>query len=163
MTTETIVLDPNQLQSTSTTSVTSSSGVPVRLSLSTLDVPRSLTITKEQGDFLRITFKYVDDEQATEHRVDESLTTFVGKNSGKVLGILLALSFANVQQVLQRLRKELDRELEGATKDNQRLNYKLIKNLLTEEPQITEEIARSLVTAGSSNPITEKGKPEQSG
>jgi len=163
VTTEPIVFDPNQLQSTSTTSVTSSSGVPVRLSLSALDVPRSLTITRERGNLLRIQFKYVDDEQATEHRADESLVTFVGKNSGKVLGILFGISFATAQQALQRVSKELDRELEGATKDNQRLNYKLIKKLLTEDPQITEEIARSIVAARASNPITEEDKPEQPG
>lgn len=145
MKTETIVFDPDQLQLRTMTSTTSSTGVPVRLSLSTFDVPRSVTIDDVAGGGLLIRFQYIDNEQATEHKTDESLTTLVGKNSGKVLGFILGLTAIPAQQIPQRLAYVVDRELANATKDNQKLNYSLIRALVTEKALLGDEIVKRFV------------------
>jgi hypothetical protein len=101
------------------------------LSPSVYDVPRSATIdVDELRDLLRVSFAYVDDEDAEEQALDEGLALELGKKSGKLLAFVLKLPAV---QIHARLAKGVDLQLARSIRDNQRLNLWLIKQALAKD------------------------------
>lgn len=105
--------------------------VPVMLSQSTFDIPTSLTIEPD-GGILRITFNYPDREEpeVRPRSGPGDLTFSLGKNSGKVLGLVVTRGAQNPHDITVRIAEGVDQEIGKATKANQRLNYKLILRLV---------------------------------
>lgn len=62
--------------------------------------------------------------------VDEELTVQLGKHSGKVLGFTVSLHVTRPREIIVRLVQAVDHELASARRDNQRLNYELIKRVV---------------------------------
>src|SRR5437867_12791960 len=84
---DTIQLDPRDLVAEAEHAVTRG-GVPVILSLSAFDVPRSVSVERDSARHtLRLTFQYVDNEQAVAETVNPDLIVWLGQNSGKVLAL----------------------------------------------------------------------------
>src|SRR5439155_12516273 len=83
-------LDPTELVTRSLRNVYVH-GVPISLSLSAFDVPQSMTVQEDVASGgIRITFRYLDDEQATQQRLTPQLTALIGKNSHKLLCFVVA-------------------------------------------------------------------------
>jgi hypothetical protein len=113
--------------------------VPVVLSLSAYDIPKSLSV-EPQGGELRITFNYVDHEEAIARRADHDLTVLVGKNSGKVLGFVVKPDARQPREITVRIVQGVDEQLRRvALRPNQRLNYRLIRRVVENklEPLLT--------------------------
>lgn len=107
------------------------SGVPVVLSLSTYDIPRSLAVGRDPSTRRwQIRFDYPDQEPPVDHLVDEELTVQVGKHSGKVLGFTVSAQITKPREITVRIVQGVDHELARAQRDNQRLNYELIKRVV---------------------------------
>jgi hypothetical protein len=105
--------------------------VPVILSLSAYDTPSSLNVENPGGGILRISFDYVDREARVARPVDDDLTVFVGKNSGKVLGFEVRRNARKPREIAVRIVEGVDAQLRSTTRPNQRLNYKLIKRVVS--------------------------------
>ena len=102
------------------------------VSPSPYDVPQFLTATlDEQTHTLLIAFGYPDEEDVSEQSVDSSLTVLKGKNSGKLLGFLIKGAPHAASEVTVRLVAGVEKQLEQATRDNQRLNYQIIKKVVS--------------------------------
>jgi hypothetical protein len=113
--------------------------VPVILSLSAYDIPNSLSV-EPQGGQLRITFNYVDQEEAIARSADHDLTVLVGKNSGKVLGFVVRPDARKAREITVRIVQGVDEQLRrAALRPNQRLNYRLIRRVVENklEPLLT--------------------------
>jgi len=125
---DTIQLDPHDLFAEAERTFTR--GVPVILSLSAFDVPRSVSVERDSARHtLRLTFQYVDNEEAVAETVNPDLIVWLGKNSKKVLA--LEVKGAPALDIQVRIVHGVDEQLRRATKDNQRLNYKLIRNVVS--------------------------------
>lgn len=113
--------------------------VPVILSLSAYDIPNSLSV-EPQGGQLRITFNYVDNEEAVARPADHDLTVLTGKNSGKVLGFVVKPDARKPREITVRIVQGVDDQLRrAALRPNQRLNYRLIRRVVENklEPLLT--------------------------
>jgi hypothetical protein len=123
----TVTLTPQELLSNSLTMARGQ--IPVILSLSAYDVPSSFTV-RPHGDRVQITFNYVDHEESVDHVVDQDLTVRLGRNSGKVLAFLVKPKH-EPQEIIVRIVEGVDQQIQRATRPNQRLNYELIKRLVS--------------------------------
>jgi len=104
--------------------------VPVVLSLSAYDIPKSVSADL-QGGQLRITFNYVDNEESVARPADHDLTVLVGKNSGKVLGFVVKSDARKPREITVRIVQGVDEQLRrAALRPNQRLNYRLIRRVV---------------------------------
>lgn len=122
------------------------SGVPVLLSLSVYDIPRSLTADWDSPTgWLHIRFDYVDQEPPVDHPVDEELKVQLGKHSGKVLGFLVSPQLKKPREITVRIVQGVDQELLRAQRDNQRLNYQLIKRVVSSP--VMEHLLEEAATA----------------
>lgn len=108
--------------------------VHVALSPSTFDVPVALTAELDkQARTLHVTLSYVDDEKADERQVDDFLALLVGKKSGKLIGFRLKSVGQEPQDIKLRIIKGVEQQMGRATRDNQRLNYNLVKDVVSSE------------------------------
>jgi hypothetical protein len=138
MPTETVVLD---LPVRPGKPVFGQGGTEVVLSPSVYDVPQSATIEWNGSErVVRVTFGYVDNETANERRIND-LTLYTGKNSEKVIALSLKVGGAN-QKVADELAQGIDRQIAHATRDNQRLNYAIVRDVLLQilAPLITKAV-----------------------
>jgi hypothetical protein len=125
---ETIQLDPRDVVAESETAMTTG-GVPVILSLSAFDVPRSVRVERGPSQHaFRLTFQYVDNEEAVVETVNPDLIVSLGKNSKKVLA--LEVKGQSAWDIRLRIVEGVGEQLLRATRDNQRLNYKAIQNVI---------------------------------
>ena len=99
----------------------------VSLSPSGYDVPRSVSVLRDPSGNLLITFDYVDQEKPDKRQVDDASVILVGEHSGKVLGFVMRDA---PEDITQRIVTSVDWQLARASKDNQRLNYQLIRNVV---------------------------------
>ena len=128
---ETIHLNPEELTAESRSDAMAHGNVPVVLSLSSFDVPRAINVERNDPTLLRITFQYVDYEARVDRSVGPDLIVWLGKDSGKVLGFeLKRVPHQKPRDVIVRIVHGVDEQLRRATRDNQRLNYALIKRVL---------------------------------
>ena len=104
---------------------------PVVLSLSAYDVPMSMTMDKSEGGY-ELRFEYADHEPAIDHVVDNDLTVQLGKHSGKVLGFYVRPT-KTPKDIKVRIVEGVEQELAGTLRDNQRLNYQLVKEVVSTE------------------------------
>jgi hypothetical protein len=121
-------------------------GVPVVLSLSTYDIPRSLTVDRDPstGRWL-IRFDYPDQEPHIDHSVDDELTVQLGRHSGKVLGFTVSAQITKPREITVRIVQGVDSELaRSRLRDNQRLNYELIRRVVSSRVEpLLEQAATS--------------------
>ena len=125
---DTIQLDPRDVVAESQTTLTTG-GVPVILSLSPFDVPRSVTVDRDASR-LRLTFQYVDNEEPVIETVRPDFIVSLGKNSRKVLAVEIKGTAGSAWDIRVRIVEGVDAQLRRATKDNQRLNYRAIRNVV---------------------------------
>jgi hypothetical protein len=96
----------------------------VALSPSAYDIPR-------QNAWVKITFDYPDSEQAEQRVVDEHLTVLMGKDSGKVLGFIVANTKKEPPlAIVARIVDGVSKQFQRATRDLQKLNYQVIQNVV---------------------------------
>lgn len=139
----TIELKPEQLGKESRE--LAQGGVPVVLSLSAYDIPRSLTADWDKAtSWLHIRFDYLDQESPVNRPVDEELIVQVGKHSGKVLGFLVSPHLKKPKEITIRIVQGVEQELARAQRDNQRLNCQLIRNVVSDNMEhLLEDAAYS--------------------
>ena len=127
---KTIVLRPEEwLPQTVPNEVPGRPGLFV--SLSAYDVPRSLSAEMDKATkTLRVVFHYLDNEDDDKKKIDDNLTFVVGKHSGKLLAIELRNVAHPIPDITLQFSKGVAQQLERATRDNQRLNYRLIEKVL---------------------------------
>lgn len=108
------------------------------LHLSTYDIPRSADAEFEpQAGVLKIKFKYIDDEPSETQVLDEHISIECGKNSKKILQILIQVSKGNIGEVrvyvskaLEQVDRELVNRISHTKRFNQLQNYEGIKTVL---------------------------------
>ena len=106
----------------------------VLVSLSSYDVPQSLTFRPQHQGLIQVRFDYPDQEQDDAKKLNECVTLILGKNSGKVLGFDLHTtpSYRAHDLALQVMRGVEEEEKRPGLRDNQRLNYRLIGRVVGE-------------------------------
>jgi hypothetical protein len=101
------------------------------VSSSAYDVPRYVDVkVSDSENRLWITFGYIDSEEAERRDLDPNFTVLVGVNSGKLLGLEARNLSRSTGEVVISLVKAVDQQLEHATRDNQKLNYGMIRNVV---------------------------------
>jgi hypothetical protein len=110
--------------------------VPVILSLSAYDIPRAVKIERVASGMLSITFEYLDQEEPDNRVVDPDLTVIVGKKTEKVLGFMVNPTKTQPSDVSVRIVRGVDEQLRRATRENQRMNYRVIKDVVTDRLQL---------------------------
>lgn len=109
-------------------------GVEVSISLSVFDIPKSLTVnTDEEPGKMRIAFNYIDNEKAIEQKGNDKISFFVGENSGKLMGFLINYGDQSPKRIAIEINEFVDNEITNLKRENQRLNYGLIKELVSSE------------------------------
>ena len=107
-------------------------GVEISISLSVFDIPKSLTVnTDEEQGKMKITFNYIDNEKAIEQKRNDKINIFVGENSGKLMGFLINYGGKNPKRIAIEINEFVENELTNLKRENQRLNYGLIKELVS--------------------------------
>jgi hypothetical protein len=103
----------------------------VFVSLSSYDVPQSLTVQKGgRPGFIRVRFTYSDQEQDDVRPLGNGLTMLVGRNSGKVLGFDIKVQAPAHELAAQIVRGVRNEESQPNLRDNQRMNYQLIRRVV---------------------------------
>ena len=106
-------------------------GVKISISLSVFDIPKSLTVnTDEEQEKMKLTFHYIDNEKAIEQKRNDTTSIFVGENSGKLMGLLINYGDKNPQRIPIEINEFVEKEIPNLKRENQRLNYGLIKELV---------------------------------
>lgn len=100
----------------------------MRVSLSAYDVPLAITTDEREPGVLRIGLQYIDKETGHKEKVDEGLYVLIGNHSGKMLGVIVK-GAGRPQEIANRAVDGIQRRLEHARRDNERLNYQLVSNL----------------------------------
>ena len=114
----------------------------VVLSASVYDVPQSATIEWNGSErVVLITFKYVDNEKAIERRLND-LTLYTGKNSDKLIAVSLKVTTPDNKNIAEELARGVDRQIAGTTRDNQRLNYKIVRDILYRLGPVVGQVVR---------------------
>jgi hypothetical protein len=127
-------LNTEELLAKSVRNILAHGKTPVGVSLSGYDVPQSLTVARdEQAGAIRITFGYVDQEEAIELKAHEGLTVLIGKNSRKLLGFIVRRPTQFPGEIQIQLDQTVDEQIRKATKDHERMNYEVIKKVLSTE------------------------------
>ena len=109
-------------------------GVEISISLSVFDIPKSLTVnTDEEPGKMRIAFNYIDNEKAIEQKGNDKISFFVGENSGKLMGFLINYGDQSPKRIAIEINEFVDNEITNLKRENQRLNYGLIKELVSSE------------------------------
>jgi hypothetical protein len=116
----------------------------VSVSPSENDIPQAATVVREPTRIF-ISFKYIDKEESKQNQIDKYLTLWAGKNSEKVLGLELKLDPQQIQWgypegTKQRLARGMESCLAHATRDNQRMNYQLVLEVI--DKYLTAVLAR---------------------
>ena len=109
------------------------------LHLSTYDVPRSGSADFDpQSGTLSVKFRYIDEEPSHHQVLDEHIAIRYGKNSGKILEIVIHVAKGNigevrlnVTQALDKVERALRDQMEHSKRFNQRKNYEGVNTLLT--------------------------------
>lgn len=105
------------------------------------DIPKSLTVnTDEEQEKMKLTFHYIDNEKAIEQKRNDTTSIFVGENSGKLMGLLINYGDKNPQRIPIEINEFVEKEIPNFKRENQRLNYGLIKELVASsevEPLLT--------------------------
>ena len=102
-------------------------------SASAYDVPRFLTIKLDRASStLRLEFGYPDKEEAAVRPVEKGVEVLDRINSGKLLGLIFRDISSTPGQMVVGLQRALDSQLAGATRMNQKLNYRTIKSVFEE-------------------------------
>ena len=100
------------------------------VSASAYDVPRFMEVKLDHATrVLRIEFGYPDREDSTPHEVQKGFSVLVGVNSGKLLGFVVK-EFQKPGEVTVGLIRVVDQQLQRATRENQRLNYQTIRDVV---------------------------------
>lgn len=131
MSTKPILIDASKLSTGPV--LTRSRGVVLYMSPSTYDVPQSVTIAADRGEVV-LAFQYLDREEEHELHIDEKLIFHVGRNSGKVLRIL-AKNTDGPREAAAHIVSGIDAQLDYLRRDNQKMNYAIIRDLLTHQLQ----------------------------
>ena len=106
-------------------------GAKVSISLSVFDIPKSLTVnTDEEQEKMKLTFRYIDNEKAIERKRNDTTSIFVGEHSGKLMGLLIHYGDKNPRQIPIEIHDFVEKEIPNLKRENQRLNYGLIKELV---------------------------------
>jgi hypothetical protein len=103
------------------------------VSLSGSDIPEEMVATEEPGG-VQIRFVYPDEERSTVLPLDRRVTLSTGRHSGKILGIYVAGETEH-RLLLNLLIDKLNEHVPQLKKVNQRLNYRLIVDLLRKKWQ----------------------------
>jgi hypothetical protein len=128
---QTISVDLDAISGSTGPQPAESHGVNLIISASAFDVPRSVKI--EIGpECMTLTFEYLDHEDEEEVVVDPNLIFAVGKNSGKLLKISAK---GDGLQHIPRILGGIEKARGSAKRDNQKLNYGIIKELLARQIQ----------------------------
>lgn len=130
MTTTTYPLDPAEL-ATGGESVMAHGDIRVALSLSAYDVPRTVTVSRDQQGSWRIGFEYIDNEGGDGRRIGNDVDLYVGRKSGKILAIETKFHAPPASnQVPTLIADALRSEVPKVQRDNQRLNYRLVERIV---------------------------------
>lgn len=130
MNSQTVQLDPNELSPEPIATKTSGSEL-VYISPSAYDVPSAITIDLEKtSETLALNFRYFDKEEPEDRKIDERLTLRVGKNSGKLIGIVLNVNEDQLPEAETAILHGIDMLQNQAKRDNQKLNYRLVRSVL---------------------------------
>ena len=112
--------------------------VPIVISLSAYDIPTAITIDHdERTGRLKISFQYVTKDEPDERRVDDHLSVIMGARSGKVLGFSVDPKY-RARDLSVRIVEGVEEQMKSATRQNQILNYRLIKRIIERrlEPEL---------------------------
>jgi hypothetical protein len=94
-------------------------------------VSQSLTVQKGgRPGFIRVRFTYSDQEQDDVRPLGNGLTMLVGRNSGKVLGFDIKVQAPAHELAAQIVRGVRNEESQPNLRDNQRMNYQLIRRVV---------------------------------
>ncbi len=80
---------------------------------------------------MKLTFHYIDNEKAIERKRNDTTSIFVGENSGKLMGFLIKYGKKNPKKIAIEINEVVDKEIPNLKRENQRLNYGLIKELVS--------------------------------
>ena len=107
-------------------------GAKVSISLSVFDIPKSLTVnTDAEQEKMKLTFRYIDNEKAIERKRTDTTSIFVGEHSGKLMGLLIHYGDKNPRRIPMEIHEFVEKEIPKLKRENQRLNYGLIKELVS--------------------------------
>ncbi len=119
----------------------------LRIELSPYDLPREVeTRYDKEAGVLHIDFQYVDQEEAVQKEMRNSLKMKVGKHSGKILGFEIPVTERNIRKVEVQLDEAIDSALQTLHRFNQKANYRVVKSILDRK---REPIFASLIAAGA--------------
>jgi len=101
------------------------------ISSSAYDVPKFMDVQVNRVTHtLRLDFGYLDQEASRPQRLDEDFTVYIGVNSGKLLAMEARNLSKNSGEIVVGLTNSVERQLEHATRDNQKINYAMIKDVV---------------------------------
>ena len=126
----TVRLNPHDLMPESEQTEQVDNKTPVVLSLSAYDLPQAVTVKREEGR-IEIRFQYPDNEQDDVVIVGSDLSVILGKNSRKVLGFTVS-GGREPKEVTVRVVQGVDAQIRLAQRDNQRMNYRVIRRVMAD-------------------------------
>ena len=84
---------------------------------------------------LKIGFVYPDNEESVARNVDPEVSFRIGKHSGKIIGIDLAAGLDPLKRI-GLLTHRIHQSIPALTRVNQRLNYRLIGDVLNAQARM---------------------------
>ena len=119
--------------------VTDTNARGMGLHLSTYDVPRSGSADFDPtSGTLSIKLQYIDEEPSNHQVLEDRIAIRYGKNSGKILEIVIHVAKGNIGEVRLSVTKALDKveralrnQMVQTKRFNQRKNYEGVQTLLS--------------------------------
>ncbi len=129
---QTITLNPTELVAR-TASTVSFGPAFANVWLSDYDIPHAVDLwLSEGGRDILIEFKYSDKEKSKVPVPGKGLLFKLGGESRKIGAMIVHTQGETVQEIVRRVAESVDAQYLAAKKENQRLNYLLIKELVKE-------------------------------
>ena len=119
------------------------------LELAGYDIPRSASSCfDESTGILRIDFEYIDTEPEREAKLTDHVSVRLGRNSGKILGLVIEAKKHGISEVrvsisnaLEEVDQALGEKIPHLKRFNQQANYRLVKSVLNQNSAIVAQTA----------------------
>ena len=105
--------------------------------LSDYDIPREVAASELPDGILQLRFLYPDQEESVIKKIDDVLSILMGKHSGKIIGLKVRVQQYKIGKIGLVIEK-IGEQIASLSKVNQRLNYKLIQDVLEEKKELLE-------------------------
>ena len=108
---------------------------PESIRLAVYDIPLEVVYDERPDGRLKIGFVYPDNEESVARNVDPEVSFRIGKHSGKIIGIDLAAGLDPLKRI-GLLTHRIHQSIPALTRVNQRLNYRLIGDVLNAQARM---------------------------